>query len=619
MNEMMNRYGPIFLILALLFAVFACILLIVVRLNKKKHKAQMNLLQSLIFHIKPALGTERNLDFILLKLQALVEAPNYAFYIYNATNQHYTLKAVRQLTSDMKIAPSYSGLLPYEKETFEPPLELQVDRFPSKSAIVTVGEVPVLAIPIKGEKGLIHIGPIKTLSKKQMKLLDELGMLLDVPLANLLEEEAQKRNYEVLETSAKAVKWITRLFVHEVEYLKLLIQNCTNTIHPLSCLLFQTSASLSQVAYAKGISQQSIQTINKNSERLTSVIKMLGEKPYTIVSSSSPIHSQLKDMLNIHVGQYMGIAQFMLLEKRYVLLFSFDPGSEKMEKDRNQHIKTLMNHIQQFIKIKQTTKQVSLSYIELLKSLADMMDQMSPYTVGYSKLMSRYSIAIARQMGLSEFHVQSVGLAAYLSNIGTIGLSDGLLNKEGKYSDEEYEQMKLHSEVGAAIIENTIAQEEVALYVKYHHERMDGNGYPSRLVGEEIPVGARILAVVQTFLAKIKGRSYRDPLPFDDALELLQKSAGSQLDSEIVSTFIHWYTRKRVQLENRNKALGNCWELCCTPSFICSQCPAYGNRNINCWESESNNCRAHGKTCQTCFVYTEAMGRVKKDKEVVNQ
>lgn len=618
MNEMiMNHYGTIFLILALLFAAFACILFIIVLLNKKKHKDQMNILQSLIFNLKPALGTERNLDFILLKLQELIEAPNYTFYIYNPSNHHYTLKAVRQLTSDMTIAPSYSGLLPYEKETFEPPLELQVDSIPTRTAIVTVGEVPVLAIPIKGEKGLIQIGPIKTPPRKVMKNLDRLSMLLDVPLANLLEEESQKRNYEVLETSAKAVKFITHLFVHDIEYLKLLIQNCVKEINPLICVLLQTSSSLQQVAYSHGVSQQSVQTMNKNSGRFSNVIEMLGDKPFVVASSTSPIHSKFKDLLNIQIGQYVVIAQFTLLRKRYVLLFSFAPGSEEMERDRNQHIKTLMNHIQKFIKIKQTTKQVSVSYIELLKSLADMIDQMSPYTVGYSKLMSRYSIAIARQMGLSEFDVQSIGLAAYLSNIGTIGLSDGLLKKEGKYSEEEYEQMKLHSEVGAAIIENTIAQEEVALYVRYHHERMDGNGYPSRLKGKDIPVGARILAVVQTFLAKINGRSYRSPLPFDDALKLLQNAAGSHLDSEIVSTFTHWYQQKRIQKKDGNKALGNCWELCCVPSFICSRCPAYGDTNINCWESESNNCRAHGKSCQTCFVYTEAMARSKKDKKEV--
>jgi HD-GYP domain-containing protein (c-di-GMP phosphodiesterase class II) len=225
-------------------------------------------------------------------------------------------------------------------------------------------------------------------------------------------------------------------------------------------------------------------------------------------------------------------------------------------------------------------------------------------------------MAIARKMGLSEFQIHSIGLAAYLSNIGIIGLSDGLLNKEGIYSDKEYEQMKLHSEIGATIIENTIAQEDVALYIRHHHERMDGNGYPSRLVGENIPVGARIISVVQTFLAKINGRSYRDPLPFDDALKLINDSSDSQLDAKIVAIFLNWYEEKRAVAEG-NRAIGNCWEVCCTPSSICSQCPAFGQMNQNCWEFERNNCLAHGKTCQTCLVYTEAMSRIDRSKEAV--
>jgi hypothetical protein len=179
--------------------------------------------------------------------------------------------------------------------------------------------------------------------------------------------------------------------------------------------------------------------------------------------------------------------------------------------------------------------------------------------------------------------------------------------------------MKLHSEVGEAIIENTIAQEEIALNIRYHHERVDGNGYPSRLVGEEIPIGARIIAVVQTFLAKINGRSYRDPLPFDDALKLLKQASGSQLDSRIVVTFLNWYEQKRKQTINSNKALGSCWELLCTPSSICLQCPAYGQTSKNCWEYQGNNCLAHGKTCETCFVYTEAMTRLDRSKKVVKQ
>jgi HD-GYP domain-containing protein (c-di-GMP phosphodiesterase class II) len=436
---------------------------------------------------------------------------------------------------------------------------------------------------------------------------------------NLLDEEDQKRTYEVLETSARAVKFINQLFVHEENYLKLLIRKYVETMQPLTCMLIQTNSSFQRVTYSFGVSKRTIQYLNEDLTIYTKIKEIVSGKSFSIVPNSSSIHRKLKELLKINLGDYVIIVHFSLLGKHYTLLFSFERKTEEIEGNRNQLTKALWAHIQNYVKTKQTAKQVSSSYIELLKCLADMLDEMSPFTVGYSKQMSRYSMAIAKEMGLSEFQVRSVGLSAYLSNIGVIGLTDGLLSKEGKYTEEEFEQMKLHSEVGEAIIENTIAQEEIALNIRYHHERVDGNGYPSRLVGEEIPIGARIIAVVQTFLAKINGRSYRDPLPFDDALKLLKQASGSQLDSRIVVTFLNWYEQKRKQTINSNKALGSCWELLCTPSSICLQCPAYGQTSKNCWEYQGNNCLAHGKTCETCFVYTEAMTRLDRSKKVVKQ
>lgn len=619
MNELiMPINGYVLLYFGLAFVVASCLIYIFFLLVKKRQQQiQMNFLQSIIEEFRPTLGIEKNLDFLLSRVQEIVEAPNYSFYMYNFSNGNYILKAVRQATNDTQIAPSYSGLVPYEKEQFDPPLSLPKESMTEKTVIIKEGEVPLLTIPIKGGKGFIRIGPVKTVQRKVKKNLDRLGDVLEIPILNLMEEEDQRRNYEVLETSSKAVRMINRIFVHEVEYLKFLIQTFVKTLHPLSCMLLQSNSAFGRVSYSFNMSKHVVQNINENLQIAVKIREIMSDKSFAVISSSNICYEKLKELLKINMGDYVVILQFSLFEKMYTLFFSFEQGSKEVEDTRSQQVKMIWNHIQQLIKVKHVSKQVSVSYIELLKSLADMIDQMSPYTIGYSKMMSSYSMAIAKQLGLNPFQIRNVGLAAYLSNVGIIGLSDGILNKDGKYSDEEFEQMKLHSEVGAVIIENTIAQDEVALYVRYHHERMDGNGYPSRLRGEDIPIGARIIAVVQTFLAKINGRAYREPLLFDDALRLLQNAAGTQLDTKIVFTFIQWYEQKRIQRNGINKALGYCWELNCTSSSICSKCPSYENKENNCWENERNNCLAHGKTCKTCFVYTEAMSRFGRFKEIV--
>jgi HD-GYP domain-containing protein (c-di-GMP phosphodiesterase class II) len=603
MNEILI-FNEQTLIISLSFLVLFLIIfaLAIISINLTKNfNSRVALMRTVIDNFIPTLGIEKNLDLILIKTHELVEARSYSFYIFNPTNNHFTLKAVRQLTSDGQIAPSYSGLLPYDKENYSPSLSISLNDIPKTASIVKEGEVPLLVIPVKGGKGLIRIGPISIIKKKTITQLNYLGELLESPLNNLIDEEEQQRDFEVMKTSAKAVKYINNLFVNESEYIKLLVQTCSRNITPLTSLIFVDD----KLSYSTGVSKQIAQSLNI---RLNEIV---GEKPFLIVPNTNPIHKKLKDQLRFNVGNYCAIAQFSILNKQYAILFSFEKTEVDEEKNRQRAIKELLNNIKQLIKLKQSNQSLSSAYIELLKTIADMIDNTTPYTVGYSKQMSRYSMAIAKELKLSDTQIKSIGIAAYFSNIGVLGLSDGLVMKEGKYSEEEYEQMKLHSEVGAAIIENTIAHNEVANYIRYHHERIDGNGYPSRLKGEEIPIGAKIIFVVQTFLAKINGRQYRDALPFDEALNILRNAAGSQLDTQVLYLFIEWFNKHRNLKAGENRALGNCWDLCCVSPSICSGCPAFQNSPANCWEQPTNNCEAHGKNCKTCFVYTEAAARLK--------
>jgi HD-GYP domain-containing protein (c-di-GMP phosphodiesterase class II) len=224
--------------------------------------------------------------------------------------------------------------------------------------------------------------------------------------------------------------------------------------------------------------------------------------------------------------------------------------------------------------------------------------------------MYRYSIIICKELKLSKQDTKDISLAAYLSNIGVIGISDQVLTNKGKYSEVEYSMMKLHAESGASIIEATIGNSKIASYIRHHHERIDGFGYPYELKGDEIPLGGRIIAVVQTFLAKILGREYRKPIPFDQALNQLKIASGTQLDAEVVDAFINWFKEKELMNKKNNCALGSCYDMRCSPENICMKCPAYKDDSKNCWEHKEVHCEEHGNVCECCFVYTEYLYRM---------
>ena len=272
----------------------------------------------------------------------------------------------------------------------------------------------------------------------------------------------------------------------------------------------------------------------------------------------------------------------------------------------------LLNNIGDMLKL-QAAPQDQLrpaDKMTLLKKMAEMVDGLRPYTVSHSRMMGRYAAIIARELGLPQQEVSEIALAAYLSNIGVLGLSNELLLKEGKYTAHETEQIRWHAEIGAQVVERIVAKTTVANMVRYHHERMDGTGYPKRMQGDAIPIGAKIISAVEQFLSGVEGRKYREPIPFDASMDMLRKLSGPKLDKTVVDAFAAWFDKKRSGARGDHRSLGPCWEMNCAPSSLCLTCPAYRDLSKPCWEQESNNCAGHGKTCTTCYVYTETLTKV---------
>ena len=177
--------------------------------------------------------------------------------------------------------------------------------------------------------------------------------------------------------------------------------------------------------------------------------------------------------------------------------------------------------------------------IEMVTSLAGAIDAKDPYTKGHSTSVSRYSEALARAVNMPEQEVERIKIGAMLHDVGKIGIPESVLKKPGKLTDEEWEIMKQHPTIGAEkVLAPNEALREFIPIVKYHHERLDGKGYPEGLKGEEIPLEARIVSVADAYHALVSDRPYRKGMPIENACAILQEGAGVQWDSDLVRQFI---------------------------------------------------------------------------------
>lgn len=175
-----------------------------------------------------------------------------------------------------------------------------------------------------------------------------------------------------------------------------------------------------------------------------------------------------------------------------------------------------------------------------LKLLAAARETEDAYLDGHSRRVARHSAVIARGMGLSREAVARIRAAADVHDIGKVYIPAEILNKPGRLTDAEFEVVKRHPVDGAEMVRG-LRDPELTAIVRHHHERLDGGGYPSGLRGEEIPLGARIVAVADTFDAITSARAYRPAAPHKRALDILAAEAGTQLDPAAVRAFLRHY------------------------------------------------------------------------------
>ncbi len=176
--------------------------------------------------------------------------------------------------------------------------------------------------------------------------------------------------------------------------------------------------------------------------------------------------------------------------------------------------------------------------LEGIVSLVLSVDEKDPVTEGHCTRLERLAIVTGERLGLPAQELVDLSYAAYLHDIGKIKVADEILNKQSELTDCEWKEMKRHPDFGAEILEEKDFLRGAAEVVRAHHERYDGSGYPRGLQGDEIPVGARVVAVVDAYDAIIAARPYQRALAKQEAIEELKRGAGTQFDPRVVRAFL---------------------------------------------------------------------------------
>jgi putative nucleotidyltransferase with HDIG domain len=230
--------------------------------------------------------------------------------------------------------------------------------------------------------------------------------------------------------------------------------------------------------------------------------------------------------------------------------------SRALHKKRlEQEIENYRHHLEEMVaeqtqQLREALSQVERSYDHTLQALGAAIDLRDGPTAGHSRRVFLYSIEIAKALGGLEHQLRNIAMGAWLHDIGKLAISDGILLKPGPLTDEERQVMQQHVQIGYDMVRGIPFLADAAEIIFAHHERCDGSGYPRGLKGAEIPLGARIFAVADTFDAMTSDRPYRRALPFAASREVIAQGAGKVYDPQVASVFLNipdetWETIRR--------------------------------------------------------------------------
>lgn len=248
------------------------------------------------------------------------------------------------------------------------------------------------------------------------------------------------------------------------------------------------------------------------------------------------------------LGRKMPLPSFYTKQMVFALttIFAIYTGLEIRK-----YVNLLMKRQQEVIKANQ----------DLVLAFINTIEAKDGYLCGHSLSVSFYAKQVCQQMGYSERECKKISLAGLFHDIGKIGVCESVLNKPDRLNEEEWANIKKHPEVGAEIVSKIEVLKEISDIIMYHHVYYNGKGYPTGLRGEQIPIGARIIAVADSFDAMISDRPYRKAMSVGEACRELEKCSGTQFDPFVVKAFIECVIKSNLKIESQDQLFTESFKL----------------------------------------------------------
>jgi putative two-component system response regulator len=224
-----------------------------------------------------------------------------------------------------------------------------------------------------------------------------------------------------------------------------------------------------------------------------------------------------------------------------LVVFSVEKALEL--KEMEEQIESYRKNLEKLVRERTSKLQEALlvikkGHLDSVRALVGAIEAKDPYVRGHSDRVTKMSMRIAKKLGFSDERLENLVFGALLHDIGKIGIRDEVLRKKGQLTPEEYEHVQQHPMIGVKVVEGIDFFKDKIPMIRNHHEHFDGSGYPDGLIGEVIPLEARIIAVPDAFDAMTSLRPYRRAMPVEDVLLELEKGKGKQFDPRVLETLL---------------------------------------------------------------------------------
>ncbi|MDF2522123.1 MAG: putative sensor protein, partial [Clostridia bacterium] len=366
----------------------------------------------------------------------------------------------------------------------------------------------------------------------------------DITQRKLMEDELHSR-YKELQAINEVTNAVTRTLDLD-EMLDIVAEQIMAASQGLCCIVGLLEENNEFILKSiKGIKLEDMSTVNVDATK-NRALKLIGNQRYFIIEhkGEEALPSEYFKLLHREDGYRFTLFNPIVAHGKQIGLIS-TVLKNKPNQELAELITSMANNIALSIDNAKAYENVKNSYLKTVQSLVSTIEAKDMYTESHSVRVAKYATFIAKELNMDKNDVEDVWVAGVLHDIGKIGISDTILNKKDRLTDEEYQLVKQHPTIAHKIISNIGLNQGIMKAVRHHHERYDGRGYPDGLNGENIDLMASIISVADAFDAITSERSYKQPKSLREGIEELNACKGKQFNPQVVDIFSRAYNNKR--------------------------------------------------------------------------